>query len=129
VVLDTLSAHRTFITRADAEQWGIELIFIPPGCTDTLRPLDRRIFGILKAYARQLWRMHYHDSGGAKTTRALMTHNLVVSWDRITAEFINSAWGIYQVGWGEDASGEDDPEDHDEEFRPAIPQLDPEDLL
>jgi hypothetical protein len=129
VLLDTFSAHRAFITRAAAEQWGIELIFIPPGCTDTLQPLDRRMFGILKAYARQLWRTHYHESVCAKTTRAMMAHNLIVSWDWITAEFINSACGIYQVGWGEDASGEDDPDDHDEEFRPAIPELDRVDLL
>jgi hypothetical protein len=58
-----------------------------------------------------------------------MAHNLVVSWDRITAECINSAWGIYQVGWGEDASDEEDPNDRDEEFRPTVPQLDPIDLL
>jgi hypothetical protein len=55
VLLETFAAHRALVTRAAAEHWGLELIFIPPGCTDTLQPLDRRIFGIRKAYARQLW--------------------------------------------------------------------------
>jgi hypothetical protein len=35
---------------------------------DNLPPLDPRIFGILKANARQLWRTHYHDIQAKKTT-------------------------------------------------------------
>jgi hypothetical protein len=129
VLLDTFAAHRALTTRAAADHWGVELIFIPPGCTDTLQPLDRRIFGILKAYARQLWRTHYHETEGGKTTRSMMANNLLVAWARITADFINSAWGIYQVGWGEDASDEEDPTSGDEEYRPVVTQSDLADLV
>jgi hypothetical protein len=50
------SAHRTAVTKATAEALGIQFVLIPPGCTDILQPLNRRIFGVLKAHARQLWR-------------------------------------------------------------------------
>jgi transposase len=55
VILDVYPAHRTDAIRGMALALGIELVFIPPGCTDRLQPLDRRVFGVVKAYARQQW--------------------------------------------------------------------------
>jgi hypothetical protein len=54
LLLDTSSAHYCQIARTIAELWKIGLIFIPPGCTDQVEALDRRVFGVLKAHARQL---------------------------------------------------------------------------
>jgi hypothetical protein len=51
VILDTYVAHRAHLVRSMARQCNITLVFIPPGCTDRLQPLDRRVFGVLKAYA------------------------------------------------------------------------------
>jgi hypothetical protein len=79
--------------------WGIQLVFIPPGCTDKLQPLDRRVFGVLKSYARQLWRQQYHASGGAKITRPMVAANLCEAWRRITEGLVQDAWDIYD---GED---------------------------
>jgi hypothetical protein len=49
VLLETYSAHRTNLVREAAEQCGIELMFIPPGCAERLQPLDLRGFGVLKS--------------------------------------------------------------------------------
>jgi hypothetical protein len=115
VLLDTFAAHRAPITREAAERWQVQLVFVPPGCTDVLQPLDRRVFGVLKAHARQLWRTHYHDTHGTKTTRAMMTQNLVISWARITPDLIDSAWDVFRGEWDEPAS--DESADDDGEFR------------
>jgi hypothetical protein len=99
-----------------AEIWRTELVFILLGRTDVLQPLDRRMFGILKAYARHLLRKHYHKTHEEKTTRSMLADNLLVAWDRITKEFIDSAWTIYQTGWGEDAPDEEEPNADDGDF-------------
>ena len=51
LIIDTYAAHRSGKVKAKALELGIELIFIPPGSTDELQPLDRKVFGVLKAYA------------------------------------------------------------------------------
>jgi hypothetical protein len=71
--LDTYSAHRSAEVREMARLWGIDLVFIPPGCTDQLQPLDRRVFGVLKAYARQIWRTRYHGTGAQKVIKPMVT--------------------------------------------------------
>jgi hypothetical protein len=95
VLLNTFAAHWAVITKAVAEEWGIDLVFIPPGCTDALQLLDGRIFGTLQAYARRLRRTHYHETHGEKTTRSIMANNLLVACDRITKEITDSARSIY----------------------------------
>jgi hypothetical protein len=77
VILDTYSAHRSAEVPAIARLWGINLVFIPPGCTDRLQPLDRRVFGVLNAYAHQIWRKRYHATGGEKVTKAMVSEPLV----------------------------------------------------
>jgi hypothetical protein len=62
-----------------ARSLNITLPFIPPGWIDQLHPLDQRVFGVLKAYARELWRKRYHDGGGAKTPRESSPK---ISWRR-----------------------------------------------
>jgi hypothetical protein len=118
LLLDCYSAHRCNLVRAAAQQWGIELVFIPPGCTNLLQPLDRHVFGVLKAHARKLWRVQYHSSHGGKTTRPMMAGNLVEAWKRITPEVIESAWDCYEVNWSEDLSDQSPPGSSDDEYQP-----------
>jgi hypothetical protein len=121
IVLDTYSAHRAEIVKNAARGLGFKLKFIPPGCTDRLQPLDRRVFGVMKSYGRQQWRRNYHANEGGKTTRAQMAQNLVEAWDRITPEVIDSAWNIY---WTEDGGdeGPDEKEDpKDPTYVPTTP--------
>jgi hypothetical protein len=124
VILDTYSAHRTAAVKATAEELGIELEFIPPGCTDLLQPLDRRVFGVLKSYGRQQWTKHHVATHGGKTSRAFMADSLVKAWGRISSSVIQSAWRAYLTEDGEEEDEEmDDP--GDETYRPPLtPDLD-----
>ena len=125
VLLDTYAAHRSAATKEAAARLEIELVFIPPGCTDQLQPLDRRVFGVLKAHAREIWRAHYHQTQGAKTTRSMMAENLLISWERITPDIIESSWDIFQDGWEVE---EADTQMDDGEFRMQMTQQDIDDL-
>jgi hypothetical protein len=80
---DRFAAHRAIINKATAESWRIELVFIPPSCTNAFT-----------SYLRQVWQMHYPESEGEKTTRLTLARNLLAPWGRIAAAFINSAWRI-----------------------------------
>jgi hypothetical protein len=96
LLLDTYAAHRCQVVRDVAELWGIDLVFIPPGCTDLLQPLDRRVFGVMKAFARQNWRREYHRTHGDQVTRPMIARSLLDAWDRITPDVIESAWEIFE---------------------------------
>jgi hypothetical protein len=41
VLLDRFSTHRVAVAITAAESMGTQLVLIPPGCADTLQPLDR----------------------------------------------------------------------------------------
>jgi hypothetical protein len=61
--LGTRLLHRAEFVRHIARLANITLVFIPLGCPDRWKPLDRRVFGILKkAYAREMWWKHSHKS-------------------------------------------------------------------
>jgi hypothetical protein len=116
IMLGLFSAHRTSLTRAAAEVLGIQVVFIPSGCTDILQPLDRRVFGVLREHARQLLQIQYHAMHSAKTSLIQMAENLIVSWDRIIPDLINRGWDLYEGEWEELASAES--EGSDREFHP-----------
>jgi hypothetical protein len=118
LILDADSAHRAQIARDAARLFNVDLLFIPPGCTDRVQPLDRKVFGVLKAYARQMWRRAYHEMAGAKITKPQMAQHLVTAWSRVRWEVIDSAWSIYlQDPAFEEQSDDDDPRDGDYELR------------
>jgi hypothetical protein len=74
--------------------------------------LDRQVFGLLKAYARELWRKEYHDSGGAKRLCQLIATNLMAVWERISPDVLEYAWDIFRwIGdWQDAMIGTDDRE-------------------
>jgi hypothetical protein len=126
VLLDTYTAHRTAQVRATAADLKIDLIFIPPGCTDRVQPLDRRVFGVLKAYARQIWRVEYHNTGGGKVTRAQMALGLVDAWDRVSESAITSGREIFDDPWAIEEPADDeaiDGEDGDYQQRTVLQDL------
>jgi hypothetical protein len=123
VILDAYAARRSPEVPEIAGLSEIQLMFIPPGCTDKLQPLDGRIFGVLKSLPRQLWREQYHKSRGAKTTRSMIAANLCKAWGRITIGLIQEAWDIYEEeDWGSlfawDTSIDDDHSVRDEFVEP-----------
>jgi hypothetical protein len=110
VIMDTYSAHRNDLVKARATELGIRLEFIPPGCTDLLQPLDRRVFGVLKSSGRQQWLEHY-GTEGRKTSRPEMAASLLRAWDRIGRQVIESAWNIYLDECEKEEEEADDPRD------------------
>jgi hypothetical protein len=92
-------AHRSKQVRKIAQRGKIKLVFISPGWTDKLQPLDWRVFGVLEAYARQPWGHRDHETHGVKTTGEQMAIDLCEAWWRITQGLIQEAWDIYD---GED---------------------------
>jgi hypothetical protein len=125
----TYSVYHTNLVREAAEQCGAKLVFIPPGCTDRSQPLDLRVLGVLKSYARQLWRTQYHRSHGAKTSRAQMAKNHIDAWDRISPDVIESAWAIYRRDWALYDSEDAEAELVDGEYQPDVRREDLEDLI
>jgi hypothetical protein len=57
----------------------------------------------------------------------MMANNFLVAWDRIIKDFIDRTWSIYQIGRGEDASDDKEPNADDGNFRLQMTQLDLED--
>jgi hypothetical protein len=57
LITDLYDAHMTEAVRERAKGLNIELILIPPSCTDELQPLDRKAFCPLKAKAKHQYRM------------------------------------------------------------------------
>jgi hypothetical protein len=121
VILDTYAAHRSANVREAAKNLQIDLIFIPPGCTDRLQPLDRRVFGALKGYARRIWREHYHKTFGERVTRPMIAESLITSWQSVAANVTESAWAIFHDGWGEELDSEEPKETmNDPEYQQLI---------
>ena len=58
LVLDVYVAHRTEAVKAGAAAHNIKLYDIPAGHTDSLQPLDIKVFAALKAKARGYWYRH-----------------------------------------------------------------------
>ncbi|KAK8863852.1 hypothetical protein M9Y10_011543 [Tritrichomonas musculus] len=54
LVLDQYPSHTTSLAKEVAQELRIELIYVPKNATGVYQPLDRRIFGIIKAKLR--WR-------------------------------------------------------------------------
>ena len=52
LICDSFPTHHDKTSASVAEQCNIELIQIPPGCTDECQHLDRRVFGSMKQQAK-----------------------------------------------------------------------------
>lgn len=94
VILDCYSVHRTHEVKDFAKALNINLYFIPPGCTDALQPLDRRVFGSIKATAKAIFRMRgYGDE--MRRTMKMAVEDMIAAWESLKTHTIESAWSIY----------------------------------
>ena len=84
LILDLYAAHRTDAVKQRAEELGITLYFIPPGCTDLVQPLDVKVFGALKATARKLFRERYNGISSPKMTSKDAVQNLIRVWEGLS---------------------------------------------
>jgi hypothetical protein len=69
VIIDCHAAHRCDDVLALADELGIRLHFIPQCLTGMLQPLDRAVFGALKAEYRAIYRPEMSPRQDKSTTK------------------------------------------------------------
>jgi hypothetical protein len=90
------AAHRDDFVKTQAQNLGIRLEFIPPGTTGLCQPLDRRIFGILKQRAGELFAQRNLDYRFDEYRIAQSIGILIEFWESITQDQVLSAWDHFR---------------------------------
>jgi hypothetical protein len=80
--------------RQYAQDLGIKLLFILPGLTDELQPLDRFNFGAMKATCRRLYRRHRASDAGVRITREIAAAFLIRAWEAMSSDALEDAWAL-----------------------------------
>jgi hypothetical protein len=93
LLLDCYAAHRTPEVRRLAAQLNIVLHYIPPGMTDALQPLDRYVFGALKAAYSRVYRGLVTPTFHVGKKEFLQM--LLASWDSISHHAILRGWDCF----------------------------------
>ena len=91
LILDSHISHRSEKVKQMASALKINLHYIPPGMTDLLQPLDRRVFGALKSTARSLFRKDPRENRNKQTA----VRDLLQAWDRLGQDTLEEAWSCY----------------------------------
>ena len=81
LLLDVFKAHLTDDVLKLAKELNIKLHLIPAGMTDELQPLDKKIFGPMKTFARKLFRLRYKDDNEKRRTKRDACEDMVRSWE------------------------------------------------
>lgn len=95
LLLDLHSSHRGQEIFNLAAELNITLHFIPAGQTDKYQPLDRTIFGPLKATARHLILKRLSENPEIKITKKDSVSDLIYSWEHLNNDNIVESWDIY----------------------------------
>ena len=96
LLLDLHSSHRGDQIQLLAAQLNITLHYIPAGQTDKYQPLDRTIFGPLKATARHLISMKLSENMEDRITKKDSVSNLIFSWEHLNTDNVVESWDIYE---------------------------------
>jgi hypothetical protein len=64
--------------------------------TDEFQPLDRKVFGILKAHGKMLFLRHSTEFVGRRTKQNAV-QDLITAWDQLSPTPIEGAWEIYRA--------------------------------
>jgi hypothetical protein len=70
-----------------ATELGINLLFMPPGLTDELQPLDQPVFGVITVNCRRLYRANAAELGA--TNKQIATAFLGGAWEVVGSEVLN----------------------------------------
>jgi hypothetical protein len=70
------------------------------GFTDELQPLDRAVFGPMKAMFRRLFELTWRDSPGKRASRLAAIQLLKEIWQTLTVDSIRKGWSIYEEDFG-----------------------------
>jgi hypothetical protein len=104
LICDLHASHRTGTVKQVATQLNIELIYIPPGATDRLQPLDRMVFGALKSQSRRIFRRQASLDPELKRRKQDAVLAMIEAWNGLSEVTLNAAWELYQEDdpWGEE---------------------------
>jgi hypothetical protein len=75
-----------------AAQQNIELLFIPPGMTGALQPLDATIFGMLKSAGAGKWTSDYLYDPYQRFETQKASLNLQTCWENVSSDAISHSW-------------------------------------
>ena len=98
VILDCFRVHICEAVRREAARLNIRLHFIPPGLTDLLQPLDRAVFGALKAEYRAIYRYEMAQREDKRVKKADFAVFLVLAWELVSEGAIRRGWECYTPG-------------------------------
>jgi hypothetical protein len=106
LILDLFAAHRAEKIKKYAKRLGIKLWFIPAGYTDELQPLDRGVFGAMKAMFRRLFEQALRTCLGNRIGKLEAIQILIGIWNELSLASIRKGWSIYEdFGPDENAPG------------------------
>jgi hypothetical protein len=91
LVLGCYSVHRQPPMRQYADDRGIHLLFITPGLTDDLQPLDRYVFEAMRGLCRRLYRMHCESTGSDEMTQQVAITFLLRAWEQVSPQTLEDA--------------------------------------
>jgi hypothetical protein len=106
LILDCYSIHRAREIREYIEALGTMLWCIPGGYPDKLQPLDRTVFGVMKAIFRRLFEQARHNAEDNRV-RKLPIHILKEIWRDLSIACIREGWTIYEDPLGPDHDEKD----------------------
>ena len=95
LVLDCFSVHRACEARAAADELNIRLHFVPAGLTDQVQPLDRYVFGSLKAIYHRIYREGLARGAFTKVGKKNFLALLIASWGQVPSSAIVKGWSIF----------------------------------
>ena len=96
ILLDVFRAHITDNVKKACTGLNIKLHLIPAGMTDEIQPLDLKIFGPMKSYARYLFRSRLQgldiDKSNCKRTKLDACQDMVRAWERLSSDTIQDSF-------------------------------------
>ena len=92
LIWDLHSSHRTASVREEASSLGIGILFIPAGQTDHWQPLDKRVFGALKAKAREEFDKMMADKELRDVSIMDAIDILVKCWKVLDVDLVKKSW-------------------------------------
>jgi hypothetical protein len=102
LILDCFSVHRSSDITGLAASLNIKLRFIPAGHTDELQPLDRAVFGAMKAVFRRRFESLRRQFPNDRVTKSDAIQILIDIWDNLSPASISKGWSIYTDDFGPD---------------------------
>jgi len=105
LVLDSYSVHKKVSEKF--KENNFKLLFIPPGATGLLQPLDKKVFGVLKSKGKSKWINYYNSTEGKTPSYSISTKFILESWSELSEELILTSWELDDESLSNNQESED----------------------